>query len=404
MSFTLIPRFKPFLGILEFLHIFLPANKNAISEFEREFAKKMQQKYALAFPYGRTGLIFLLKSLGLEGKEIICPAYTCVVVPHAIIFSGNIPVFVDSQLEDFNMDLGLAEEAISNKTGAIIATSIFGNPVDLDRLAEIKNKFPNIYIIQDCAHSFGAEWDGVRVNTMGVAAIYGFNVSKIITSVFGGMVTTDSKELYENLKVLLKENLRPVGIIKSLKRRFYLLVIYVAFNPFVYLLVDFLERRGFLNRFVKYFDESKVDMPSDYLDMISTFEAEIGLIQTKKYDEIVAKRINTGYFYDEFLGLPKKTGKTFSHYSILVNDREKILFYARKHGIQLGTIIDYSCENMRAYREYHFISKEHVVKRLKKHMVNLPLKNIRKCHIGELLKMLQSDFGKKCENFNYNWE
>src|SRR3989337_2988899 len=131
IKFTLIPRFKPLLGFSEFIRIFLPARSDAVSKFEQEFAKKMRQKYAIAFPYGRTGLIFLLKSLGLEGKEIICPAYTCVVVPHAIVFSGNIPVFVDSQLKDFNMDLDLVEEAISNKTSAIIATSIFGNPVNL---------------------------------------------------------------------------------------------------------------------------------------------------------------------------------------------------------------------------------------------------------------------------------
>ncbi|HBY55534.1 MAG TPA: hypothetical protein DEG23_01795 [Coxiellaceae bacterium] len=388
MRFTLIPRFKPFLGFSEFIRIFLPARSDAVSKFEQEFAKKMQQKYAIAFPYGRTGLIFLLKSLGLEGKEIICPAYTCAVVPHAIVFSGNIPVFVDSQLKDFNMDLDLVEEAISDKTGAIIATSIFGNPVNLDRLAEIKNKYPHIHIIQDCAHSFGAEWDGVRVNTAGVAAIYGLNVSKIITSVFGGMVTTDSRDVYENLKVFLKENLKPIGRAKSLKRRLYLLTIYMAFNSFIYSVVDFLERHGFLNRFVKYFDEKKIDMPSDYLDMMSPFEAEIGAIQSEKYDEIIAKRRNIGYLYDELLEKSKEMGKTFSHYPVLVSDRKKVLSDARKNGIQLGTIIDYSCENMQVYKEYRFVTRDHVVDRLRKHMVNLPMVDMKKEQREELQRIL----------------
>ncbi|HLE10823.1 MAG: hypothetical protein A2504_11760 [Bdellovibrionales bacterium RIFOXYD12_FULL_39_22] len=371
----MIPRFKPFLGSREFLAIFTPARSSAILSFEKAFAQKMKQKYALSFPYGRTGMMMLLRALGLKDKEVICPAYTCVVVPHAITYSKNIPVFVDSSKDDYNMDYDLIEQAISEETGAIIATSIFGNPVNLDRLNEVKEKFPHVHIIQDCAHSFGAEWKGMRVNIGGVAAVYGLNISKIMTSVFGGMITTDSEDLYLSLKKLRDSELEKVGITKSIMRRSYLLAIYIAFNPFIYSFVNFLERHGFLKRFVKYFDETKIDMPGDYLDQMTNFEAEIGLIQTAKYDQIITKRQQLGKIYDRYLGVASISGKTYSHYPVLVNDRANVLARALGEGIQLGTIIDYSCEKMAVYKRCKFFTKNGIsnVGFFRENVINIPM-------------------------------
>ena len=88
----MIPRLKPKLGIREIAAALRPPRRDDVEQFEKAFAELMGQKFALAFPYGRTGLIFLIQALGLKDKEIICPAYTCVVVPHAIVYSGNKPI------------------------------------------------------------------------------------------------------------------------------------------------------------------------------------------------------------------------------------------------------------------------------------------------------------------------
>ena len=190
----MIPRFKPSLGWREFLAIALPTRRDDVQSFEQSFASLMGQKHAIACPYGRTGLWLLLQALGLSGKEIICPAYTCVVVPHAIVHSGNEPVFIDSQEFDFNMNLALVRDAINEKTGAIVATSIFGYPVDLDKLNRLRREFPQVRIIQDCAHSFGAEWNGQPVQRAGDAAIFGLNISKLITSIFGEIGRASCRE------------------------------------------------------------------------------------------------------------------------------------------------------------------------------------------------------------------
>src|SRR5512138_2304565 len=99
----MIPRLKPFLGKEEFLAALRPA-KDAVANFEQAFAEKFEARYALAFSYGRSALWAFFKALELEKAEIIMPAYTCVVVAHAAVLSGNIPRFVDIDLTDYNMN------------------------------------------------------------------------------------------------------------------------------------------------------------------------------------------------------------------------------------------------------------------------------------------------------------
>ena len=192
----MIPRFVPPIGLAELAAALASSKPDDIQRFEAAFAKTMGQKHAIAFPYGRTGLVALLRCLGLERREIICPAYTCVVVANAVVTSGNRPGFVDSG-PDANARLDQVEAAIGNNSGAFIATSIFGNPVDLDALDQIARRHPGLPIIQDCAHSFICEWNGRPVHRQGIAAIFGLNVSKTMTSIFGGMVTTDDDRLAE---------------------------------------------------------------------------------------------------------------------------------------------------------------------------------------------------------------
>ena len=140
----MIPRLKPDLRWSEIATLFKPNRADDIVGFEQAFAVLMGQRQAVFFPYGRTALIFLLEALGVRGREVICPAYTCVVVPHAIIHSGNEPVFVDSRSDDFNIDWDQVETATSDMTSVVIPTSIFGNPVNLDALRAYSQRHPEL--------------------------------------------------------------------------------------------------------------------------------------------------------------------------------------------------------------------------------------------------------------------
>ena len=406
----MIPRFRPNLGWRELAAAFGPARRDEIARFERDFAELMGQRHAVAFPYGRTGLTILLEALGLKGREILCPACTCVVVPHAIVTSGNEPVLIDSRASDFNMDLDLAERAITPATGALVATSIFGYPVDLERLETIRRRHPRITIIQDCAHSFAAEWNGRPVQGEGAAAIFGLNVSKLLTSIFGGMVTTDRDHLAERLRHARDRRLHSLGWLRGLRRRIYLASIYPAFNRAVYGLTNRLERSGALDRFTRYYDEAVIDMPDDYLSAMTPIEARVGRIQIERYGEIIARRRQAAAWYEELLGEtpallkpPLVPGATYSHYVCRTGHRDKLIAEMLKRGVQLGRLIDYSIPDMPAYSPRP--GSRHdcpVARQMAESVINLPLPVTRReaVHIAsclvEILKDLPHAQGTKC--------
>ena len=199
----MIPRLKPFVGSEEFLSLF-KTQKNAIEKFEKAFAAEFSTRHALAFPYGRSALWAFFKAMGIQGAEVVQPAYTCSVVGHATVLSNNIPVFVDITLNDYNMDLDLFRKSITAKTRVVLPTHLFGYPMNVDSVNQIvreaESRFgQRIYIIQDCAHSFEAEWQGRSVINTGDGALFGLNISKQITSIFGGMFTTNDDEIAKKL-------------------------------------------------------------------------------------------------------------------------------------------------------------------------------------------------------------
>jgi perosamine synthetase len=95
MKLKLISRLKPSLSFKEFFAAINFFSRGNIPRFENQFAEKFNNEYGVMFQHGRSGLYALFKIWELDNDEIICPAYTCVVVAHAIVLSGNIPVFVD---------------------------------------------------------------------------------------------------------------------------------------------------------------------------------------------------------------------------------------------------------------------------------------------------------------------
>lgn len=375
----MIPRLRPNIAGADIAAAFL--GRTSVQEFEAAFAGLMGQQHAVAFAYGRSGLMLLLEVLGLKDAEIICPAYTCVVVAHAIVHSGNRPVFVDSRAGDFNMDLELAEAAIGPRPGALIATSIHGYPVDLDRLDGIRARHPGLIIIQDCAHSFAAKWKGRPVQREGQAAIFGLNISKSMTSIFGGMVTTDDADLARRLRSARDQRLQPATWLRSLSRAVYLAAATAALFPPAFTVVDKIRRRGLIDRFTEYYDENVVDMPRDYLMAMSTAEASVGQRQVKKYHALIAHRCRIAAVYDEALAAcrnlqrpPLVSGATYSHYVACVDQPEALIADVARQGVELGRLIDYCVPDIPAYRNGIKQRADFPVARaLNASVINLPL-------------------------------
>jgi dTDP-4-amino-4,6-dideoxygalactose transaminase len=355
----MIPRLKPMLGWREIIAALRFPRRNDVSRYEHSFATQMGLRYGIAFPYGRTALLILLEALGLRNKEIICPAYTCVVVPHAILLSGSIPVFVDCQKDDFNMDLAHAEAMVSERTGAIISTSLFGHPVNLDQLDGFRRKHPQVTVIQDCAHAFSARWKERPVQKEGTAALFSTNISKLMTSIFGGMIATNDPWLAEKVEALRDERLRPATLLKGARRFMYLMAVYLAFRPSCYGITFLLQQRGMLDKWVKYYDETKVDMPHDYLERMTAIEARVGLAQLSRYDEIIRTRQEMAALWREHLSAtqgirlpPATAGATWSHFPCLVENRTTWKRMWHRNNLELGQVGDYCIPDMPAYQQY----------------------------------------------------
>ncbi|NBT46891.1 MAG: hypothetical protein EBT07_03595 [Actinobacteria bacterium] len=359
----MIPRFKPDLGWAEICALFRP-NRGAVERFEKEFAKAFQAVDAVAFPYGRSAQWAFFKAMGIENAEIIMPAYTCSVVAHAVTLSGNQPRFIDINLGDYNMNLEEAEAAINENTRAIIATHTFGYPQDLDRLEAMvkrgEEKYGHkIWLMQDCCHAFGAEWQGRMIGISGDVAVYALNISKMITAIFGGMLTFQDQALADKVRAWRDANYRPAGRLKAIQRRLYLLAVYVAFNEIVYGLTWWLqEKTPLLNHLTKsYHLDDKIHFPPDYLDKMLEVEAAVGLAQVDRYDAIIARRRANAVYYNQYLERhsgwvfpPLIDGATYSHYVVRVPERKPVIDEWAEKGMHLGELIQYSIPSTSPYK------------------------------------------------------
>jgi dTDP-4-amino-4,6-dideoxygalactose transaminase len=352
----MIPRFRPPMSMIDVLRAIPPGAGDDIAAFEKAFADVMGQGAAVAFPYGRTALMALLAALDVKGRDVICPAYTCVVVPNAIVHSGNRPVFIDS-CADANACLVAARHAVTSATGALIATSIFGHPVNLDDIAAFREAYPGIPVIQDCAHSFICEWDGVPVHRHGTAAMFGLNISKTMSSVFGGMVTTDDEGLAGRLRSIRDAMITPATRTRAVRQIAYALAVGPAFWPPFFGITDRLRRSGVLDRFTRYYSEDKIDMPADHLVGMTGFQARVGLGQSGRLAGLIeARRRYDRFFRRELAGLPalawieRPDGSSVSHCAARVERRDEVRAAAGRRGVELGYVIEYSVPDTLAYR------------------------------------------------------
>jgi dTDP-4-amino-4,6-dideoxygalactose transaminase len=171
----------PFFNRPELLVVLWP--KAGCTEFEAAVARRIGVQYALAFTYGRSGVIALLKALGLNQVEVIIPVYTCSVISEAVVTAGNIPVFLDIDLADYNIDVNALKAALTPQTRAIIVTHMFGNPADVNAVRRIVGD-ERVLILEDAALALRPFAAGA-VSLASDAALYSFGPGKqlnILTS------------------------------------------------------------------------------------------------------------------------------------------------------------------------------------------------------------------------------
>ena len=174
-----------------------------VTQIEKNIAKYIGVNYAASCNSGTDALYLALNSIGIrKGDEVITTPFTFISTIEAIIYLGAKPVFADIDLDTYNISKEKILEKISNKTKAILPVHIFGNPVDIHDIKKEVND-ESIKIIEDCAQSFGAGINCRRVGSIGDIGCFSFYPTKNLGCYGdGGMITTNSEELYSNIKKL----------------------------------------------------------------------------------------------------------------------------------------------------------------------------------------------------------
>ncbi|MEI7425017.1 MAG: DegT/DnrJ/EryC1/StrS family aminotransferase, partial [Candidatus Staskawiczbacteria bacterium] len=171
----------------------------AIKELESEFKKYLGVKYAFSFNSGRSSFFAILKSLNLQDNdEVLLQAFTCNAVPNPILWVKLKPVYVDCNMDDFNIDPVDLESKITTKTRVVVVQHTFGLPANMDVIRGICGAY-NLILIEDCAHSLGAEFNGLKVGSHSKASFFSFSRDKIISSIYGGMATTNDDVIAKEL-------------------------------------------------------------------------------------------------------------------------------------------------------------------------------------------------------------
>jgi perosamine synthetase len=181
-------------------------------EFESYLAKYIGCNYATVVNSGTSALISTLIALEIGlNDEVIVPAYTCASVYFAVKSIGAKPVMVDINLDTYSIDEELIEDLITSKTKAIILVHNFGIPARMEKILKL-----GIPLIEDCAHSIGGSYKNKKLGSYGIASIFSFFATKMITTGEGGAILTN----LDKIKTLVTETKTADSISKRTSKRF----------------------------------------------------------------------------------------------------------------------------------------------------------------------------------------
>ncbi len=367
------------------LNLFLPWSWSKwqkgkdIQQLENKFKEYFNVKYAISFSSGRVGLYAILSviaSPALAGRnnpadeaakhgiasslpkvasrndndknlrfEIITQAYTTIALPNAIKWAGFKPVYVDIKENTYNTDPDKIEAKISAKTKALIVQHTFGLPTEMDRIQTLCQKH-KLFLIEDCAHSLGAEFNGQKVGTFGDAAFFSFGRDKIISAVNGGMVITNNELLAEKIKAY-RDSLSWPPLFWIFQRLAHPLIFALAL-PLYYFFnlgkfkIYFCQKIGIITR--AYNDREKKGEESRENYKLPNALAVLALNQFKKIEKFNEHRRRLARFYekniqDKAIKKPefmKNAKATPLYYTIQISNRGEILKIAQKNRIILG--------------------------------------------------------------------
>lgn len=291
-----------------------------IDEFENKIAEYVGAKYAVAFSNGTAALHGACFAAGIsEGDEVITTPMTFAASANCILYQGGRPVFADIDPQTYNIDPEQVRKRITSKTKAIIPVDFTGQPVDLDEIMQIAKEH-NLVVIEDAAHALGATYKGKKVGSIAHMTMFSFHPVKHITTGEGGMITTNSEELYNKLRQFRSHGItREPAFLKEKQGPWYYEMQFLGYN---YRMTDIQAALGIsqLKKLDKFIQRRR-EVAEKYNDAFSTMNEII--IPYQKKD-----RVSSWHLY--ILQLNKK------HISI---DRNRV--FKELHDANIGVNVHY---------------------------------------------------------------
>ncbi len=157
-------------------------------ELQRELEKFLGCPHVVLYTNGHLALENVIAAMQFPaGSEVITTPFTFASTTHAIVRNGLVPVFCDVNPEDYTIDAEKIEELITDKTVAIVPVHVYGNMCDIERIAEIANKY-DLKVIYDAAHAFAVKYKGISSANFGDASMFSFHATKVFNTIEGGAV------------------------------------------------------------------------------------------------------------------------------------------------------------------------------------------------------------------------
>jgi perosamine synthetase len=318
-------------------------------KYKEKLAEVLKVDSTQIFLYwkGRVALFAALKAIGIKtGDEVILPAFTCVVVPNAILYLGAKPVYVDIDPTTLNANYDTIEQAITDQTRCVILQNTFGlssQLIEINALAKAKG----IITIEDCTHGFGGKYYQQPNGSFCDFAFFSSQWNKPFSTGIGGILQVNNEDYLPVIKELNAQLIQP-GIMKQWSLA-TLLVVHrwlITDSSFWFLqsVYRFLSRVGIVIGSSTDEELTSIRQPKDYFMASSRVQARAGIKALHSLDVLNTQRKSNAALFTQKL---KEMGKyhvqeslhenhLFLKYPILLKDRLGCLERAEKAKIRLG--------------------------------------------------------------------
>ena len=209
----MIPAAKPYIGAEEraavdrVLASGMLAQGPEVAAFEQEFSEVVGGRECVAVNSGTSALHMAFIAAGIgAGDEVIVPSFSFAATANSVVLAGATPVFVDIEIDHFNLDPAAVEAAITPRTRAIMPVHLYGHPANMHAFTEIAERH-DLLVFEDAAQAHAASLDGTPVGAFGIAGSFSFYPTKNMMSGEGGMVSTGSPEVARNVRLLRNQGM-----------------------------------------------------------------------------------------------------------------------------------------------------------------------------------------------------